>query len=94
MNPKVRRLAVIVGASAALGVAGCGGASTASQPSAARGSTASAQAQPGPAGLSLTTLAKKLGVSESKPSGSAPSGAAPQGSRSRPSSSTQSGTAA
>jgi hypothetical protein len=33
MKPKVRRLVVLVGASAALGVAGCGGASTASQQS-------------------------------------------------------------
>jgi phosphoribosylformylglycinamidine (FGAM) synthase-like enzyme len=33
MEPKVRRLVVIVGASAALGVAGCGGAASSSQSS-------------------------------------------------------------
>ncbi len=71
MKPKVRRLAVIVGASAALGAAGCGGAaSTQSSASGAAGSSQSsangAQSQPGPGGFDLAALATKLGVSEAK----------------------------
>jgi hypothetical protein len=68
MKPKVRKLVVIVGASAALGVAGCGAASTASQQSPAGNSSApsGAQAQPGPGGFDLSALATKLGVSERK----------------------------
>ena len=64
MKPKVRKLVVIAGASAALGVAGCGGASTASQQSpAGSGSSApfGAHAQPGPGGFDLSALATKLG---------------------------------
>jgi len=74
MKPKVRRLVVIVGASAALGAAGCGGAGS-TQSSAQSGGTGSsqsqssangAQAQPGPGGFDLAALATRLGVSESK----------------------------
>ena len=72
MKPKVRRLVVIVGASAALGAAGCGGAAS-TQSSAqsgtagsSRSSAGGAQAQPGPGGFDLAALATKLGVSESK----------------------------
>jgi hypothetical protein len=38
MKPRVRKLAVIVGASAALGVAGCGGASSEASSEAPSGS--------------------------------------------------------
>ena len=73
MKPKVRRLAVIVGASAALGAAGCGGTASTQTSTAASDTTTAAQRRSAetqgrsvPGGFDLTALAGKLGVSVSE----------------------------
>jgi hypothetical protein len=69
MRPRVRRLAVIVGASAVLGATGCGAANSTSQQSSASSGAQQQQssAAQAPAGApDLSGLATKLGVSESK----------------------------
>jgi hypothetical protein len=72
MNPRIRKLAVLVGSTALLGgaVAGCGSSSSTGSASASSGTATTAQAQAGPNGgpggmlstANLKTLATKLGV--------------------------------
>ena len=89
MRPRIRRLVVIAGAGAALGVAGCGGAAGSQNAGAQSGADSQSQAAqgaaPGPGGFDLSALATELGVTESKlrtamqkarPSGSPGSGSA------------------
>lgn len=66
MRPRVRRLAVIVGASAVLGATGCGAANSSSQQSSSASGTQQSAAQAPTGGPDLSALATKLGVSEAK----------------------------